>query len=622
MKKPKLPDKKREDKKLDVEGLLKEKADVESMISYLEDDYRKATVSEKSYAELKQKHLKRLEEINQSLESKGFEVKNNKKEEVEEEDEEEEEQEKEVKPKEEPEKTSEEKKEEKPKIGLLKKLFGKKEEKTEEKTEEEKTAEEGPVFIDPLKPPPEEHRKPVEATIPAEGGEPGMGGVEIEKLKVMIDAIREAKQGTDETIRTLSESIGEVRSMVFQADAGLRESMLKMEKIEDDLSEIKPQEIVKKFRETNDLVERHQMTLEKLDKKSEDLAEKINKVHEMLKSIGNVENLAGISKDVEEKLEDIKEAVKYIERIGSKTEKIFIDLSKGLDDLAVYKAIQSDFDDSMKEIIKTIDGLNVKFESYVSKKDLDAFKEDVFVIKKQIEEINKILPMLQINFPESMITLRKDKEDILMFLDSVEEQLRAGKLIRSEYEKIKESNKKKLKEIDEQLDREWKILEKVLKPTEKQEPVEEEYAKKEVPIEEAEKEPVPEKPQEDEVKEIVEKPAPKKPQEVEVKKVVEKPSPEKKELPEVKSVKAEVEVKAIEEALPETKVEVKVVEEKPPETKVQKPIEEKKKVVEKPAEKKALDKRIEALKKKYEKNRKIVRKSKEEILDELKKMKV
>src|SRR3989337_3353849 len=112
MKKPKLPDKKREDKKLDVEGLLKEKADVESMISYLEDDYRKATVSEKSYAELKQKHLKRLEEINQSLESKGFEVKNNKKEEVEEEDEEEEEQEKEVKPKEEPDKTSEEKNEE------------------------------------------------------------------------------------------------------------------------------------------------------------------------------------------------------------------------------------------------------------------------------------------------------------------------------------------------------------------------------------------------------------------------------------------------------------------------------------------------------------------------------
>jgi ElaB/YqjD/DUF883 family membrane-anchored ribosome-binding protein len=50
--------------------LLKEMEDIKGLLSHLEDEYRKANVSEKYYQELKEKYLKRLEEIEKKIGAK------------------------------------------------------------------------------------------------------------------------------------------------------------------------------------------------------------------------------------------------------------------------------------------------------------------------------------------------------------------------------------------------------------------------------------------------------------------------------------------------------------------------------------------------------------------------
>ena len=57
-------------KKVDKESLMKEKTDIEELVSHLEDEYRKANVSEKNYQELKVKYSQRLDEIGKKLGSK------------------------------------------------------------------------------------------------------------------------------------------------------------------------------------------------------------------------------------------------------------------------------------------------------------------------------------------------------------------------------------------------------------------------------------------------------------------------------------------------------------------------------------------------------------------------
>ena len=49
------------------EDLQKEKKNVEEVLAHLEDEYRNAAVSEKNYIELKNKNMKKLDEIDRKI---------------------------------------------------------------------------------------------------------------------------------------------------------------------------------------------------------------------------------------------------------------------------------------------------------------------------------------------------------------------------------------------------------------------------------------------------------------------------------------------------------------------------------------------------------------------------
>jgi hypothetical protein len=128
-----------------------------------------------------------------------------------------------------------------------------------------------------------------------------------------------------------------------------------------------------------------------------------------------------------------------------------MDLSRGMDDMVMFKVRQEDLDESLREIIKSIDALNAKFEGYVSKKDLDVFREDMMIIKKQIESVNKVLPLVDLKLPQEIIDLRREREDILLLLRSLQDQYENKKIDKSEYMSFKEGNQKRMEEIDRDL---------------------------------------------------------------------------------------------------------------------------------------------------------------------------
>jgi hypothetical protein len=589
--------------------LLKEISDVKNLMSHLEDEYRKANVSEKSYQELREKYSEQIEKLEKKAGIKKDKPKKKiakEKVPIEEENEEAEEpaetEESEEVPAEIEKKEEEPKEKGKPKIGFLSKLLKKNEKPKEVPAETEKkegkpkkdeievgeVEEMTPEVIEKLAQQVAEQSGVTGEQIAAEEAQEAKtepetsGDIEIEKLKVMIEGIRETNRTTEETIRNLSESIGEIRSMVFQADGSLKETSLKLEKIETDIAEVKPKEIEKKFRELSTTVENFQMQFEKMDKKSEDLADKINKVYEILKAIGGIENLINLNKDIQVKISDIKEALSYTERLSSKTEKIFIDLSRNLDEFAVYKSRQDGLDETVKDELKAIDAINVKFDSYPTKKDLENINSDISVIRKQIEEISKILPAIQTKLPEIIEKLKKEKEDILMFLEFSEQQAKIGAIGRGDFELSKQKNMQRLEEIDKQLQKEWEdfkeIATKTTLPKEektagttktetevgqeseaiKTESVQEETATSDAAIVEKEKI----EPEKSSVEETKVEP-----------KVVEEIKPEVKtetiiEQQKIETIPVETKSEITEQKVEETKVEPKVVEEIKPEVKV------------------------------------------------------
>ncbi len=582
---------------------LKTEKEIKEALLNLEDEYRKAIISEKDYKAIKEKYSKELNRMKSMVKKDPPKEKKEKKDKLEVGEIEE------VTPEvieklatqlsEQPETEEEEKKK---KSGIFGKLFGKKKKEVQETSS-------APISEETMAEQTDEESESY--SVPMLNKKIGVLEVEIEKLKTMLETVRETGHVTDETIQTISESIGELRSLIFQTDASLKETMIKMEKIEDDISGVKPREITKKFTGYNIKIEKHDLEIEKLQRKSEDANEKLNKIYDVIKSIGGIENLVNINKKIQEKLKDVEEAVKYIGRIGAKTERQFMDLSRGLDDLILFKAKQEDIDESLKDIIKSIDALNVKFESYVSKKDMNVFKEDILLIKKQLENVNKVLPLVELKLPEIIIDLRKEREDILLLLDSLQEQYENKKISKEEYESFKTGNEKRLGEIEAELKEEWKKVEKMLKLSkeEKKEEVPKPEEKKEKPkLEKKEK-------KEKEVEEKIEK----KPPEKEVPEVEEKiekvPKEEKPEIkpekvPEV--VKKEIELEKEVEEIPEKKVKIKEKKKKVKEKKVEKAPEK----IEKPKKEKEEKEEKKRPTKKKKKGRKL------KILSEIKKMEI
>ena len=427
----KVKTKKRVVKPKKVEKLKKKKEEIKSLIVHAEDQYKEAKISEETYSEIKEKNLEEIKKIDNKLGSKSKK-----------DDEEIEEMTPEVierlaeKVKTES-KLEEIKEEEEEKKGILGKLFKKKKKKVSEVVAEG------------------------EETIP-ETTVGTISGMELEKIKIMLEAMKESKSSSDERIQTLAENIGELRSMVFRADADTKEISSKTEKIETEISGIRPREIEKKIKERDEKIEKHMIKIEKIERVIKDLGEKINKTYDMLKEMGGVENLAELNLEIKEKINDIKELVKYVERIGAKVERMSIDMGKNLEDFVVYKVRLDSLEDSSKDILKSIDSLNLKIGDLITKKDWDKQQEEILEMRQQQEEMIRELPVLKSKVPETIKELRKEKDDIKILLNSLREGYQKGKMTKDEYKEIERSNKRKLEEIEKNLAKEWKRIKGVL----------------------------------------------------------------------------------------------------------------------------------------------------------------
>jgi len=713
---------------ISVEDLMKEKEDLESLSVHLEQEYRKANISEKNYQELKEKYEKRLANIEEKIKvldktkepkhaaKKGRAKKQIKK--VESEAAEPDTVESmaaepqmaepvaetvsaelpvPVEPTEEygtdfpTEEDKESGKLAQPKVGILGKikgLFGKRssrkkeaedigtekgeemglgqggvaDETSEEISEEEKLIEQAALAVGAVQegaasmiegadeklaqfraqPQPQysEQTSPtgtataqtvgVGAEGASAGSESGALAMEIEKIRVMIDAIREAKRATDETLHSMAESIGEVRSMVFQTDGSMREITVKMEKIEDQIGEVKPDKIEKKFRDMNTIIERQQLLLEKLNRKSEDLAEKINKVYDMLKGAGGVENLININNEIQKKITNLNDIIKYVERIAFKTEKSYIDLNKRMEDFVLYKTKQEDLEEGVKELIKSVDKVNLELENYSKKSELEELHGDTIGLQKEVTEINKALPVLKAKLPEPINVLRAEREDILLFLENLEESFKSKSISEAEYKGVVNKNKEKLAKINKALRKEWGRLEEYAKiagveeAEEKEAGVEEEVSKEDAGEEAAgEAEEVAEVAAvgKEEVveEEVVEEEAEPEVEKAEVKKAKGKVSKKAEKKPKKRppSKKKKEKAEEAEEAEEEEDVEGEEVEEKPKkkvkivkkakkvgaEEAVGEEAEEEEAEVEEKAEKPKVKKKVEAKEKKVEKKK-------------------
>lgn len=416
----------KEELDLSVDELLGQKQEVENLLSSLEDEYRKANISEKTYNETKEKNKKRLEEIKKNLESFG------------------------ISPgPEEPEKKPEEKPKEPPKSEAT---------KPEAKAEQSKAAK--PIVEEPVKPAMKmDFSEEIARTKELEKNMQE-GRMEMEKMKVLIDTMKESRGTVDERIQRITETIGELRSMVFQREATIKEMEVKVDKLTEEISDLNPQQVGKEFIKRDKSIAEHEMKLEKFGLRSDGMAKTLADIKSLLESIGGLENIAGVNKDVADKMVKITQTAKHIERLTERVEKMFLELNKNMEEFIVYKAKQETSEEIVKELMKTVDDLGIRLEGYLMKGDINPIKEEIINLGKQMDEIKKsmetIIPMAKEKLPEPIQNFQKERETIVTLLVSLDDSFKKGKIKKESYSKAKDENQKKLQEIEDKLAKELK----------------------------------------------------------------------------------------------------------------------------------------------------------------------
>ncbi|MCK5333765.1 MAG: hypothetical protein KAJ24_04590 [Candidatus Aenigmarchaeota archaeon] len=278
---------------------------------------------------------------------------------------------------------------------------------------------------------------------------------EVEKLKVLIDALKEGGTASEERMQRLTESIGEIRSMMFNTDNSVKSGESKIELLEENMAELDPRKVEKEFSKRDQSLGVFDLRVEKLERKMQDTTTGVHELQDILTSVGGLHNIADIDHEVTKKLEAVRDSSKEIKRMTERTEKMFLELNKRMDEFFVYRAKQEALDEIVRDVIKSIDSVNTRLENTVNKSYVKDLRDSFKGIEEKISKINSTmssaLPLADLMLPKEIQEMSSERESINLLLVSLDEEARNKKISNEEYVHAKEANQKKLEELEDKI---------------------------------------------------------------------------------------------------------------------------------------------------------------------------
>lgn len=262
--------------------------------------------------------------------------------------------------------------------------------------------------------------------------------MEVEKIGAVVNTLKELGSNREQRINELSENIGEIRSLLFQRDATIREMGSKIERLEEDVKGIKPKKIEKEMENREKEMEKLVARVEKTESIDEDLSKRIRKAEKILNNIKSMENLTEIVKDIEEKVSEIKNIESSTKREAAKAERFYLEMGKRMDEFEKVKEDVTRLDEMSKELMRSVDENKIQLDSRITKKELE-------------EAINKVTKIPEAEKEEKIKELEDKKAEIETLLKRLEEQKKDNIISEGAYQEIYEKNKVILDEINQEI---------------------------------------------------------------------------------------------------------------------------------------------------------------------------
>jgi chromosome segregation ATPase len=220
---------------------------------------------------------------------------------------------------------------------------------------------------------PEEAPKPVRDS----ASDTEMLLLKTEKLEGKIEAMGEFRKAVEERLSGLNQEIGELRSSILERDRSLREIQQGFAKVREISEGMEPEKITAELAKKDESIEKNQALIESLVTQIKQLRKDIKANSDILENVRDIKNVSSVVQTLKRKMSKIEEDRKFTSRTAGKIETMFSELSDKLGEFQSYKDKISFNEDTMHEIMKTMDLIETKLEEASKKDDLKKLESSI-----------------------------------------------------------------------------------------------------------------------------------------------------------------------------------------------------------------------------------------------------
>ncbi|MDI6826691.1 MAG: hypothetical protein QMD36_05950 [Candidatus Aenigmarchaeota archaeon] len=279
----------------------------------------------------------------------------------------------------------------------------------------------------------------------------------INKIEGRLDMFKETGEATQERIGRLAEEIGDLRRMILDREGSYSKLEADFEKVQTAVKEIEPVKIAKDFERFAGQLELNAAKMERVNTNLADLSKRLKTIENKFLMIKDFENLVGVIKKIGEKMGEIKEDKRYVDRLAGKIESIFSEMTDRLAELKQERETILKVDNLTREMVKSLDKFKIRFdEEAIKKKELDEIKKSIAKEVKGIspeafEELKRKVESFDLQ-RKSVDELEEEKDKIERLLERVEKDYKTGELSKESYEELKKANEEKLERVNSVLE--------------------------------------------------------------------------------------------------------------------------------------------------------------------------
>ena len=243
--------------------------------------------------------------------------------------------------------------------------------------------------------------------------------LEIEKINARLEAVNQWMGGYSERFSTLSERIGEIRTMSMSNEKLISKCSLDASRAMDLVSGVKPERLRLEYQRLDLKVSSF---LEKLEAKKQYEQAIMNELKDLRQKAGifiGTDGLLKLNEDVKKDLIEIQKLGARVRMDADKAEQIFIELKSGFAEIEKAEELALNVHENYSKMQKEFEKIKLDFSSIIQYEEFENFKK---TIQSRLTEIEKTaFKMEQIKEENSRLgkiietTLgisKKNKEDI------------------------------------------------------------------------------------------------------------------------------------------------------------------------------------------------------------------